>query len=288
MKIKFLGLLSLVVLFAFTACDNNEATTGKASFYLTDGPMEADNVSGVFITFTSVEVSGPAGWETVKTYEEPQTVNLLDLQNGETFFIEEAELTAGSYGQVRLGLLNNENADPLNNYVAFTDGSVEAITVPSGDQTGYKVVGGFTIPAGGVTAVTIDFDVRKSVVNTGSGKYMLKPTLRLVENADAALINGVVNVTAESNYVVYAYADDTYTSDEETANADGVFFANAVTSANVDAEGNFTVAFLNSGIYDLYLASYDADGNLVAVEAIDSNVELAGGASLDITVEITL
>lgn len=278
MKLNFLGILSLVALFAFTSCESDGTRKGSASFYLTDGPIESDNVTGVNITFTNVEVSGPEGWETIVAYDEPQTINLLDLQNGETFFLSETELPSGSYGQVRLGLLENDaNAENLHNYISFSDGSTEAIKVPSGGQSGYKVVGGFTVPGGGVTAVTIDFDVRKSVVNTGSGKYLLKPTLRLLENSEVAVINGSINAEGTANFVVYAYADDAYSPNEETTNEDGLLFSNAVTSTNIDEKGEFTLAFLNNGTYDLYLASYDNQGVLIDINPVNQNIELTPG-----------
>ena len=60
-------------------------------------------------------------------------------------------------------------------------------------KTGYNIIGDFTIPDGGVTSIIIDFDVRKSVVEAGnSGQFILKPTLRLIEDANVESIEGTV------------------------------------------------------------------------------------------------
>jgi hypothetical protein len=287
MKTKVLSLIAIFTAFTLFSCDTESTGKGSASFYLTDGPIEAENVTAVVITFTNVEVSGPDGWTIIKEYDTAQSINLLDLQNGETFFIDEAELTSGAYGQVRLGLLDNEDAnDPQNSYISFDDSSRVALTIPSGNQSGYKVVGGFTIPDGGVTAVTIDFDVRKSVVETGSGKYILKPTLRLIENADVAAINGTITTELTNRFVVYAYENDTYDISETEEDADGIKFANAVTSANVKEDGTFMLSFLEAGTYDIYVVAYNTEGDLLEISATEEDVELVGGQILTLPITI--
>jgi len=285
---KIFGLAALVL---FYSCDGIESGNGKASFYLTDGPLEAENVSEVVISISKVEVFGPEGWTTVKEFESPEAINLLELQGGETFFLDERELVSGLYDQIRLGLSSSVETDSENpaHYIRFNDESIEEITVPSGIQSGYKVVGDFTIPDGGVTSIIIDFDVRKSVVKAGnSGKYILKPTLRLIEDANVGSIEGTVSGEFDGNLVVYAYESDQYDEGETEPNADGVVFANAVTSANVDADGNYNLSFLPSGTYDLIIASFDGDGNFQEVESQENGVELDAGVKLDLDIELTL
>ncbi|MGM0579294.1 MAG: DUF4382 domain-containing protein [Bacteroidota bacterium] len=285
---KIFGLAALVL---FYGCDRIESGNGRASFYLTDGPLEAENVAEVVISISKVEVFGPEGWTTVKEYENPEAVNLLELQGGETFFLDEKELTSGLYDQIRLGLTGSVDAESETpaHYVKFDDESMEEIFIPSGNQTGYKVVGDFTIPDGGVTSIIIDFDVRKSVVKAGnSGQFILKPTLRLIEDADVGSIEGSVNGEVDGNLVVYAYNGGEYDESETEANADGLVFANALTSANVDGAGNYNLAFLQSGNYDIVVASFDAEGNFQQVVAEESSVELGAGVKLDLDIDLSL
>jgi hypothetical protein len=287
---NLMKVLALCAIVAFYGCDSSEKTgKGKASFYLTDGPMEASNVSEVVISISNVEVSGPNGWEIVKEYETPVSINLLELQGGETFFIEEADLTAGDYGQVRLGLAQSiEEMDPAH-YIKFTDESITELTIPSGNQTGYKIVGGFTIPDGGVTSVIIDFDVRKSVVKAGnSGKYILKPTLRLLEDSNVGAIEGSIEGDYEGNLVVYAYENGAYAESETEVNGEGIIFANATTSANVNAEANYSLSFLSAGTYDIIVAEFNEQGEFVGIVAEEENVALEAGVKLTVDLEINL
>lgn len=281
----------LAAIVLFYGCDRIESGNGRASFYLTDGPLEAENVSEVVISISKVEVFGPEGWTTVKEYESPEAINLLELQGGETFFLDERELVSGLYDQIRLGLSSSVATDseiPAH-YIKFNDDSIEEITVPSGAQTGYKVVGDFTIPDGGVTSIIIDFDVRKSVVKAGnSGQFILKPTLRLIEDANVGSIKGTVTGEVDGELVVYAYNDGEYDESEMEPNADGLVFENAVTSANVDADGNYNLAFLPSGNYDIIIASFDAEGNFQEVVGEDSDVELGAGVQLELNIELVL
>ncbi|WP_296621113.1 DUF4382 domain-containing protein [Marivirga sp.] len=286
---KIFGLAALVL---FYGCDRIESGNGRASFYLTDGPLEAESVAEVVISISKVEVFGPDGWTTIKEYESPEVINLLELQGGETFFLDETELTSGLYDQIRLGLAASATSGAGENpphYVKFNDESVEEIFIPSGNQTGYKIIGDFTIPDGGVTSVIIDFDVRKSVVKAGSsGQFILKPTLRLIEDANVGSIEGNVTGEFDGNLVVYAYDDGEYSESEKEPDADGVVFANAVTSSNVDAEGNYNLSFLPSGTYDLVIASFDAEGNFIEVKTQENDVELEAGVKLDLNIELTL
>lgn len=286
---KIFGLAALVL---FYGCDRIESGNGRASFYLTDGPLEAENVSEVVISISKVEVFGPEGWTTVKEFENPEAINLLELQGGETFFLDERELVSGLYDQIRLGLSSSVNTGGNENpahYIKFDDETVEEITIPSGAQTGYKVVGDFTIPDGGVTSIIIDFDVRKSVVRAGnSGQFILKPTLRLIEDANVGSIEGSVTGEVDGGLVVYAYNDGEYDESELEPNADGLVFENALTSANVDAEGNYNLAFLPSGSYDIIVASFDAEGNFQEVVGEESDVELEAGVKLDLNIELVL
>lgn len=286
---RILGLAALVFIYS---CDRIESGHGRASFYLTDGPLEAENVSEVVISISKVDVFGPEGWATVKEYESPQAINLLELQGGQTFFLDETELVSGLYDQIRLGLASSLNTDANGNpphYIKFKDESIEEITIPSGNQTGYKIVGGFTIPDGGVTSVIIDFDVRKSVVKAGnSGKYILKPTLRLIEDANVGSIEGTISGEVDGNLVVYAYTSGEYQASETTPNADGVVFANAVTSSNVDSTGVYHLSFLPSATYDLVIASFDTTGNLQGVVGEEIGVVLGAGIKLDLDLELNL
>ena len=184
-------------------------TTGTLGIGLTDATT--DQYQAIYITIDEVQVKKQgegeeeAGWLTVLTPE--QTFNLLELVNGVIADLGLAELEAGEYGQMRLILGElPETLDtnimgvehPHANYLIKTgEGSIEELTeelkVPSGYQTGIKIVHGFTIAAGGATELILDFDACKSVVQAGkSGKWLLKPTIKVLDTINFSAIRGIV------------------------------------------------------------------------------------------------
>lgn len=283
----------LLILFAFSCSDSDEAATGRASISITDAPIDDANVEAVVITVTGVEVNGPDGWTTVETFEEPQVIDLLSYQNGESKFLTEKALEAGIYQGARLQLDIQDRSNGVNQnpgcYIQYKDGSQQPLFVPSGGQSGYKAQGEFEIPAGGVVEITLDFDVRKAVVKAGnSGQYILKPVVRLVANQNAGLIQGTFN--AETNtaakVIVFAYENETFTESEiSEPTAEEVRFSNAVSSSTVE-EGNFTLAFMNSGTYDLYFATYDENGDFIELLGNSQDVDVAAGIVVE--VDLTL
>ena len=79
----------------------------------------------------------------------------------------------------------------------LSDGTMHGLKVPSGSETGLKLVSGFTVPSSGVVDYTIDFDLRKAITcPTGQAPACtLKPAERLVDNTTVGNIQGVVDNT---------------------------------------------------------------------------------------------
>ena len=156
--------------------------TGTVSVGLTDAPV--DHAEAVNIEVTALVLKHQDGSPVRYELEIPEPVNLLDYQNGQVkALLDREELDAGEYEWVRLEIGENNN-------IVIDDGE-HPLTTPSarGIQTS-----GFTVPAGGEVAITIDFDVRKSIVNPQNdpNSYKLKPVLRLVDNAQVGTITGTV------------------------------------------------------------------------------------------------
>ena len=131
------------------------------------------------------------------------TVNLLDLVNGVREDLGLVDLEAGAYTQMRLiigqtpernGAINIlSQAHPYANYVIDLNDDYHELKVPSGSQSGYKIVGGFDINANSTTELILDFDANRSVVEAGnSGQWLLKPTVKVKYPDEDALIEGRV------------------------------------------------------------------------------------------------
>jgi len=275
--IIYLAVFSLLLL--FTGCQK-EKSTGVLKLSLTDSPIDTRTISGVYITITDIEVNTPDGWQPLDSFAGPKTYNLLDLQRGKSDILGGIVLTGGNYSQIRFMLDAPEKGDESQSnpgcYISFNNGNEEPLFVPSGAQSGYKGVGEFTVPVNDTVKITADFDVRKSVVKAGnSGKYILKPVIRLVVENQAGSIRGdVSNIPQDSLLVIYAYADGVY-KDEEAANPAGEAsrFPNAVSSDRVDNLGFYHISFLAEGIYDLIVTS-QAAGNFGEVLGIIENISV--------------
>jgi len=156
--------------------------TGTLKLYLCDAPLDAENVTGVYITINEIQYHLDGQWMTCEEFEGAQTYNLLELTGGNSALLGDFTLPAGHYTQIRFILDISEKGsrqpDP-GCYIQFADNSTEPLFVPSGNETGYKAIGNFEVTANGTAVVTADFDVQKAVVTAGSS-YILKPTIKLI------------------------------------------------------------------------------------------------------------
>ena len=152
------------------------AKTGTISLQLTDFPLAGNEVSKVLVSITRIEAhSAASGWFTGINYDPPRIFDLLELQNGNTAELGGFNLEVGQYTQIRIHVSED-------NQIEVDEGSgpmLKPLQVPSGPQTGIKLVNSFTVTEDGLTVMLLDFDASKSVVKAGS-KYLLKPIIRVI------------------------------------------------------------------------------------------------------------
>lgn len=250
-------------------------STGTATMNITDAPVDADEVVGVYVAFDAVEYKPASSQWVVEELNETKVINLLDLQDGNsTLLVSQTELPTGRINQVRFIINYNESYIELNNSNTI---STERLNIPSGEE---KVVGGFVVPAGGDVNITADFDLRKSLVLDNNG-YKLKPTIKIVDNSQVGEVSGTVANVDGNTTVVYAYANDTWVEEQELGND----FANAVTSSDA-TDGDYTLAWLTAGTYDLVVVKLDETGDLTQVLVVVEDVVITenGQTTKDIVI----
>lgn len=237
---------AFLLIMLLTACGGSGGTsagTGSLNLSLTDAP---DNeYKAVYITINEVWVKqAEREWEmlTGPELDLPKTLNLLEFVNGFRASLGVVELGAGHYNQMRLILETSKqapqssetnilgNTHPYFNYVV--DGAENEIflKVPSGGNTGIKVVNGFDIEKSTSTDIIIDFDAHNSVqVHPAgkSGEWRLRPTVKVVEIDNT--VSGVVDDPDAENdseaWVTAQLYDDNAAvgSKDEVVSVAGVF-----------------------------------------------------------------
>lgn len=299
----FTVLVAATTLLIASCSMDGDGSTGTMNLSMTDAPLDAGGVNGAYITVDGIEYNLNGQWETMGGFDGPETFDLAALTNGESKLLGQLQLPAGEYTQIRfiLGAPDEGTTPPSSpgswieygdtNDGEYTDGEDTPLFVPSGGQTGYKAQAEepFTVPANGSVDITADFDLRRAVVEAGD-RMILKPVLRLVVEDQAGSISGSVENESDNDVVVYAYEDGEYDSSEvDDPGEEDSRFPNAVTSARPDDEGNYTLAFLAAGTYDLVVAEYDGEGAYVddsATEVADAGADVEVSADDTTTVDI--
>ena len=154
--------------------------TGSLSVSLADAPDPS--ISAVNVVVDRVEANVNGSWVPVTSNAPAFSGNLLNLATSDTL-LGTTSLPTGHYTQVRIFVSSATVTDSTGTHNA---------TIPSGSQTGLKVLVDYDINANNVTTVLLDFDVDHSLTQTGAGAYTLKPVVRGVVKVLSGTITGTV------------------------------------------------------------------------------------------------
>jgi hypothetical protein len=157
---------------------SSKLSAPRLKLLLTDAPL--DEVDEVNVTFDSIEVAKYEGdqehWVTVTS--SVQTFDLLSLQNGVVADLGLAELSTGTYGQIRLHLIDS--------WLVIA-GEEHDLFVPSGAESGLKLNHSFEMQVGVETEILLDFDAGMSVHRTGAGQWMMRPVIFVAGASEAPI-----------------------------------------------------------------------------------------------------
>ena len=250
--LKVSALVTSVAL-GLVACKSDDPDKGKLAVAVTDAPV--DGAEAVVVQFTGVEIQGPDGRQTFD-FASPKTIDLLELTGDESLeLLPETDLTAGEYQWMRL--MVNAERGVTDSYIDI-DSARYSLFVPRGSQSGLKLNRPFVIAAGGLTDFTIDFDLRKSVhePQNDAEDYYLRPTLRIVDNAEVGHINGMIDpnlINAEGctdSSAVYLFAGADAEVDDVDANEPEPVTTGLV-EVNNDGDYVYEIGFVLAGDYTL-------------------------------------
>lgn len=257
---------------------------GILSVSLTDAPACGYEVVNVTVSKVRVHQSGSAsdnagGWTDI-TLNPPRPINLLDLNdptqpNFALEYLGETPLAAGHYTQLRLVLEANHGNQSSAQWIVLEgqDPNIPSnripLETPSGIQSGIKLIHEFNVPSGQRVDLLLDFDACHSIVMTGSGKYKLKPVIKVIPYAlngiegylDLSLFPNQVN----SNHVVVS------------AQVDGEVLRTTVPNPFT---GRFLLGRLVPGTFDVVITARNSPTNSCCATAVISNVPVPSNTSI--------
>ncbi len=235
---------TILILALIAGCSDSPSSpgTGRLKVYLTDAPADFGEVN-IEVTRAEIHSAGSdslSGWEIVNA--DTATYDLLTLRNGANALLGDQTLPAGRYTQIRLFIGENSNV--------LVDGVRHDLEVPS---NAVKLNHTFEIQENVLYELTLDFEASRSIVQTGNGRYMLQPVIRVVANTISGSISGTV-------LPVSAWSVVSTTIDGDTIGT----FCDTLT-------GDFLLAVLPAGMYDLIIVPADTtyrDTTLAGVEVM--------------------
>ena len=210
------------------------------------------------------------------------TIDLLDLTGSEYRTVFLGDLPAGDILWIRVLVKAERNVK--DSYITLLDETECPLWIPSGSETGLKIIGGITVTANGVSKYMLDLDLNRSVIQPPGLRvpppepptaqdmceqnYLLKPVLRIVDETEAGNVAGVVDSSlfpvagCEENVEgfiddleVYVFED--FESDAALDDYDGEMdpVASSIVQYDMNSmEYSYEVGFLRAGSYLLGLA----------------------------------
>lgn len=262
----------------FQSCNNDNSDTidktARIQLKLVDAPGDYLEVNVEIMDVQYNNSEDEAGWRSLgKESDYPINVDLTDLTAGNSLILADTIIPSGMMKQIRLVLSDN------NNLVYEDEEGIEQEThldTPSAQQSGLKLKLNEELEPGYSYTFILDWDVQKSIVKSGtSGKYNLKPVIRVNAEVNSGSIMGIVegdltddevdNPIALDNAVVEIYNDPTLEGDES--------IASTLTNEN----GEFKFVGLDAGNYILEIKAdpfmdYESEASILVTVGELNNI----------------
>ncbi len=284
--------LSLIVflflLLLFTNCSVDDGFKGKLILSITDSPLDADDVKGVNLVLTNVEIKRNEEWKSLKAFDQPQGINLLVFADGKSFPIVDQLVEPGTFSEIRFSLNVSDGSalirNPLCN-IEFADGTTQVLLMPTNASQEFIITREISIKPNQTLDLTLDVDVRKSIIKDDQNQYIFTPSIRTLVTFETGNISGkILNLLESDRIIVFAYKAGQYNSGESSV-VDGIRFKNSITASKVK-KNKFTTAFLEAGTYDLIFTKQTKTGEFINVVGFERNISIEPNDQLQLEVDI--
>ncbi|WP_299012859.1 DUF4382 domain-containing protein [uncultured Photobacterium sp.] len=276
------GMVSL----ALVGCNSGSSDSNTAKFNLAFSDAPVDSLKKVCVAFDQIAVKkaneDESSWGTASfaadqssaecipdSYSIPvdadgnplfMVINLMAYQGDKSLqVLSDEALEAGAYTQMRLNAMASgdygDSANtPFSHVVTDTD---QVMELGYTNANGKIIIpNSFNISASSAPKYTLEFDLRKGIVENQAHGYRLKTTaIRMVNNESVATISGSVGSSACSSdisdahvYVYTAPTDGNY-GDIQEGGENTPYATTAVDSST----GAFEIGYVSVGTYDIAL-----------------------------------
>ena len=188
-KYILLMAIAMIMSLGFQSCSEDKiSNTAKVQLKLIDAPGDYEEVNVEIIDIQYNSSGTEDGWTSftpVGGY--PINIDLTELIAGNSLLLADEIIPSGMLKQIRLVLSDN------NTLVIEGVASPVHLDTPSAQQSGLKLNLETILEAGFSYTFILDWDVQKSIVKAGnSGKYILKPVIRVNTEVNSGSISGKV------------------------------------------------------------------------------------------------
>ncbi|HET7650514.1 MAG TPA: DUF4382 domain-containing protein, partial [Gammaproteobacteria bacterium] len=169
-------LLILLSTLSLSGCGGGGSSSGL-DVYVADAPV--DSVVDVVVTVTAIHVTGDNG-TTDFVFPSPTPIDLFQYGQGgnSVFLLNNGTLAAGNYHSISLDI--DAKQGTTDSYLILSTDTAttpeHSLYIPTGDPTTISAPINFTMQKDGSVAITVDFDLRASIIQDPSNpaSYILR------------------------------------------------------------------------------------------------------------------
>jgi hypothetical protein len=256
---------------------SDPGTVGRLTILATDAPLDPSMVEQAIISVDKIRIHGETDGDGgdgaadgfITVYEgDPMEIELTDLTNGLTQLLVDAEVPAGTYGQIRLHVADGSITLTNGNEYTTDAGNLQ---ISSQATSGLKVfIEPPVIVEDGFPAnVLMDFDLAKTFKPIpandpmNADRFKLHPVIRGVNMGNAGEIRGVVTGNDGTGQQVPVAGADVFVLLPDEPDR-----ANSVASTMTSTDGSYAVLGLLEGTYDVLAREGEREGRENAVSVM--------------------